>query len=102
MAGVELPVQAMRQQISSAVDVVLQQSRLRDGSRRVMKVTEIVGMEGDIITAQDIFEYVITGLSEDGEVEGHFQCTGIRPNFITQLEAAGCKFGPEFFAPRTL
>jgi len=102
MAGVELPVQAMRQQISSAVDVVLQQSRLRDGTRRVMKVTEIVGMEGDIITAQDIFEYVITGLSEDGEVEGHFQCTGIRPNFITQLEAAGCSFGPEFFAPRTL
>jgi pilus assembly protein CpaF len=102
MAGVELPVQAMRQQISSAVDVILQQSRLRDGSRRVMKVTEIVGMEGDIITAQDIFEYVITGLSEDGKVEGHFQCTGIRPNFITQLEAAGCNFGPEFFAPRTL
>ncbi|MFQ5477589.1 MAG: CpaF family protein [Candidatus Binatia bacterium] len=102
MAGIELPVRAMRQQISSAVNIVIQQNRLRDGTRKVMKITEIVGMEGDIITSQDLFEYVITGVGEDGKVEGHFQCSGIRPKCAELLEATGHHFDSDFFAFRQL
>ena len=102
MSGVELPVIAMRQQISSAVNFVLQQSRLRDGSRRVMKVTEIVGMEGDIVSTQDIFEYKIKGINEEGKVIGHFECTGIRPSCVEQIQAAGIHLPPDFFTPRVL
>jgi pilus assembly protein CpaF len=102
MAGVELPVQAMRGQISSAVDMILQQSRMRDGTRKVVKITEVVGMEGDIITTQDIFEYVIEGLDSEGRVKGHFRCTGIRPHCMEALEAAGCHFPANFFTQRKL
>ncbi len=102
MAGVELPVQAMRQQISSAVNVIIQQARMRDGSRRVTKVTEITGMEGDTISAQDIFEYVITGVDKQGKVEGHFRLTGIRPKCAPLLEASGIELGSNFFAERRL
>ena len=102
MAGVELPVQAMRGQVSSAVDMILQQSRMRDGTRKVIKITEVVGMEGDIITTQDIFEYVVEGLDADGRVKGHFRCTGIRPHCMDALEAAGCEFPPNFFSQRKL
>lgn len=102
MAGVELPVQAMRQQISSAVDFVVQQTRLRDGSRRVLKVTEIVGMEGEVVSSQDIFEFVQTGVDEEGKVNGYHQCTGIRPQCLELLEAAGLRFPPEFFTQRIL
>jgi pilus assembly protein CpaF len=102
MAGVELPVQAMRQQISSAVDMILQQSRMRDGTRKIVKITEVVGMEGDIITTQDIFEYVVEGLDTEGRVKGHFRCTGIRPRCMEALEAAGCEFPPNFFTQRKL
>jgi len=100
MAGVELPIQAMRGQISSAVDLILQQSRMRDGTRKVVKITEVVGMEGDIITTQDIFEYVIEGLDTDGKVRGYFRCTGIRPHCMEALEAAGCEFPSNFFSQR--
>jgi pilus assembly protein CpaF len=102
MAGVELPIQAMRQQISSAVDIVLQQSRCRDGTRKVMKVTEVVGMEGDIITTQDLFEYVIEGLDNDGKVRGYFRCTGIRPHCMEQIAASGGEFSNNFFTQRKL
>lgn len=102
MAGVELPVMAMRQQISSAVDVVIQQQRLRDGSRKVTKVTEITGMEGDIISAQDIFQFVQTGVSGQGKVEGYFECIGIRPRLMENLEAAGVDLGKDFFIRRRL
>ncbi len=102
MSGVELPIQAMRQQISSAVDIVLQQSRCRDGTRKVMKVTEVVGMEGDIITTQDLFEYVVEGLDNDGKVRGYFRCTGIRPHCMEQIAAAGGEFPASFFTQRKL
>lgn len=102
MAGVELPIQAMRGQISSAVDLILQQSRMRDGTRKVIKITEVVGMEGDIISTQDIFEYVVEGLDPEGRVRGHFRCTGIRPHCMDSLEAAGCEFPPNFFSQRKL
>jgi pilus assembly protein CpaF len=102
MSGVELPMQAMRQQISSAVDLVLQQSRMRDGGRKVMKVTEVVGMEGEIITTQDLFEYVVEGLESDGKVRGHFRCTGIRPHCMEQIAASGGEFPASFFVQRKL
>ncbi len=102
MSGVELPMQAMRQQISSAVDIVLQQSRMRDGGRKVMKVTEVVGMEGEIITTQDLFEYVIEGLDSDGKVRGYFRCTGIRPHCMEQIAASGSEFPASFFVQRKL
>jgi pilus assembly protein CpaF len=102
MAGVELPVMAMRQQISSAVDVIIQQQRLRDGSRKITKVTEITGMEGEIISAQDVFQFVQTGVSGQGKVEGYFECTGIRPRLIESLEAAGVDLGKDFFLRRRL
>ncbi len=102
MAGVELPVKAMRQQISSAVDLVVQQARMRDGSRKVTRITEVVGMEGDVVTTQDIFGHVVTGLDDDGKVEGHFNCDGIRPRCIDKLEAFGYSFEPEFFASRKM
>ncbi len=102
MAGVELPVAAMRQNISSAVDYVVQQTRMRDGSRRVLKVTEIVGMEGDVISSQDIFEYIQTGVDEEGKVLGYHQCTGIRPQCLEVLESCGLTFPPDFFTQRIL
>lgn len=102
MAGVELPVQAMRQQISSAVNFIVQQSRQRDGTRKVTKVTEITGMEGDVISAQDIFQFVQTGVDSEGKVEGYFECTGIRPRVTETLEACGIELGDEFFLHRRL
>jgi len=102
MAGVELPVAAMRGQISSAVNVIIQQQRLRDGTRKVTKVTEITGMEGDVISAQDIFQFVATGVDGQGKVEGYFECTGIRPRLIDHLEAAGIRLGNDFFIRREL
>jgi len=102
MAGVELPVQAMRQQISSAVQVIVQQARMRDGARRVTKVTEITGMEGDVISAQDIFQFVQTGLTEEGKVDGYYECTGIRPRLIEAITAAGITLDEGFFANRRL
>ncbi len=89
MAGMDLPVRAIREQISSALDVVVQQSRLRDGSRRITHITEVLGMEGDIIVLQDVFRYEQKGVDKLGKVIGRFQATGIRPHFIERLIAAG-------------
>jgi pilus assembly protein CpaF len=102
MGGIDLPVAAMRGQISSAVNFVVQQSRLRDGSRRVIKITEIVGMEGDVVSSQDIFEFIQTGVDETGKVSGYHQCTGIRPQCLEILEAAGLHFPSDFFLNRIL
>ncbi len=102
MSGVDLPVQAMRQQISSAVDVIIQAARMKDGSRKIVKITEVVGMEGDMITSQDIFQFVTTGLDEDGKVVGYHECCGIRPKCIERLNIYGSKFDPNFFAHRRL
>ncbi|MDW7650960.1 MAG: CpaF family protein [Bacillota bacterium] len=89
MAGMDLPVRAIREQISSAIDLIVQQSRLRDGSRKVTHITEVQGMEGDIIVMQDLFKFEQTGMDEDGKVIGNFRSTGIRPKFMSNLEAAG-------------
>ncbi|WP_434512414.1 CpaF family protein [Desulfitobacterium sp. AusDCA] len=89
MAGMELPVRAIREQISSAIDVIVQQSRLRDGSRRITHITEVLGMEGDIIVLQDIFRFEQVGVDKQGKVQGYFHATGIRPHFMERLLAAG-------------
>jgi pilus assembly protein CpaF len=98
MASLDLPEKAMRQQIASAVNVVIQVSRLSDGGRKVMQISEIVGMEGDIITMQDIFVYEREGIGPDDKVLGHFRATGIRPRFSERLKTFGIDLSSLLFA----
>ncbi|SFL95622.1 CpaF family protein [Candidatus Frackibacter sp. WG13] len=98
MAGMELPVRAIRDQIASAVDLIVQQTRLRDGSRKIVKVTEVQGMEGDVITLQDIFSFEQEGLDQDGNIIGEFKPTGIRPKFIERFKAEGIELPANIFA----
>ncbi|HSL45989.1 MAG TPA: CpaF family protein [Anaerolineales bacterium] len=99
MAGMDLPLKVVRQQISSAVDVIIQQTRLKDGSRKVTAITEVVGMEGDIVVLTDIFKFEQTGIGQNGKIMGELKPTGIRPVFSPRLEAAGFKLGAEVFMP---
>jgi pilus assembly protein CpaF len=96
MAGMDLPVRAIREQIASAVDGICHQERLRDGTRKVVKVTEVQGMEGDMITMSDIFEYEQTGV-EGGKIVGRIRPTGIRPKFTDRIEATGIYLPPSVF-----
>lgn len=89
MAGMDLPIRAIREQISSAIDLIVQQSRFRDGSRKITHITEVLGMEGDVIVLQDIFRYEQTGIDKQGKIQGYFHATGIRPQFTERLTAAG-------------
>jgi pilus assembly protein CpaF len=89
MAGMDLPVKAIRQQISSAVNYIVQQSRMPDGTRKVTYITEVTGMEGDVISLQDIFEYNQTGFDSSGKVVGRFTTTGVIPNFVHVLQKRG-------------
>jgi pilus assembly protein CpaF len=100
MAGMDLPLKVVRQQISSAVDLIVQQTRLKDGQRKVTAVTEVAGMEGDVIVLTDIFKFNQTGVTTEGKVLGEVNATGIRPNFTPRLEAAGFKLSAEIFAPK--
>ncbi len=97
MAGMDLPIKIVRQQISSAVDVIVQMSRVRDGSRKITAITEVAGMEGDVVVLSDIFKYNQTGVDAEGKILGHVKPTGIRPLFGPRLEAAGFKLGAEIF-----
>jgi len=97
MAGIELPLKVVRQQISSAVDLIVQQTRLRDGVRRVTAITEVAGMEGETIVLTDVFKFEQTGLGEGGKVLGELKATGIRPAFSPRLEAAGFKLSADLF-----
>ena len=99
MAGMDLPLKVVRQQISSAVDLIVQQTRLKDGSRKVTAITEVVGMEGDVVVLTDIFKFEQTGVGEHGKIIGELKPTGIRPIFTPRLEAAGFKLGAEVFMP---
>lgn len=99
MAGLPMTIASVRGQISSAVRMIVQLSRLSDGKRRVMSVAEITGMEGDIVQMQEIFKYVRTGTAEDGTVEGHFRATGVRPRFLNELAARGIKVPASYFDP---
>jgi len=99
MAGMDLPLKVVRQQISSAVDLIIQQTRLKDGSRKVTAITEVVGMEGDTVVMTDIFKFEQTGVGQNGKILGELRATGIRPIFGPKLEAAGFKLGAEIFMP---
>lgn len=86
MSGISMPTQAMRQQISSAINLIVQIARMRDGGRRITQIEEIVGMEGEVISTQTIFGYQSTGMDSNGKLIGKFYCTGIRPRFLTQAQ----------------
>jgi len=98
MAGMDLPLRAIREQISSAFDLIIHLQRLADGSRRIVKVSEVQGMEGDVIVMQDIFRFVQTGV-ENGRVDGYFTAMGIRPKFMDKIEASGISLEPDIFVP---
>jgi pilus assembly protein CpaF len=95
-AGVELPLRAVREQISSAVDLIVHQDRLKDGSRKITNITEVQGMEGDVVVLQDVFVFEQTGIS-DGKVQGHLRPTGVRPRFSEKFEAHGIHLPPRMF-----
>jgi pilus assembly protein CpaF len=96
MAGMDLPVRAIREQVSSAVDLIIQQERMRDGTRKVTAVTEVSGMEGDVITMTDIFVFESTGM-ENGKIIGRLRPTGLRPKFMEKIETAGINLPPSIF-----
>jgi pilus assembly protein CpaF len=95
MAGTNLPARAMREQIASAIDLIVQLSRLTDGTRRVVSIVEITGMEGDVITTQEICQFRRRGIAPDGKVVGQFETTGIRPHFLERLKVAGVEVPPQ-------
>lgn len=97
MAGMDLPLRIVREQIASAVDLIIQASRLRDGSRKVTQVTEVAGMEGDTVVLTDLFKFTESGSDKDGKILGELKPTGMRPLFINRLEMAGFKLRPEVF-----
>lgn len=97
MAGYDLPQRAIREQISSAVNIIIQASRLKDGSRKVTNVTEVVGMEGEVVLLQDIYQYVQKGIDENGKVIGEFKFSGVRPKCLDRLLACGAVIDPKIF-----
>jgi pilus assembly protein CpaF len=96
MAGMELPMRAIREQIASAIDLIVQEERMRDGTRKIVNITEVQGMEGDVIVMSDIFAFEQQGI-EDGRVIGRLKPTGIRPKFIERIEAANIHLPPAIF-----
>ncbi len=102
MSGCDMPLSAIRKQISSAVHLIIQASRLQGGPRKVTYITEIVGMEGETIVMQDIFKFVQDGVGENGKAHGHFESTGVRPKCIEHLEAGGVRLPNGLFAQRTM
>jgi pilus assembly protein CpaF len=98
MAGLELPVRAIREQISSAIHMVIQISRLSDGSRRITHVSEISGLEGQVVTMQDLFRFEQEGIDAEGRVVGHFRSTGIRPQFADRFEVAGISLPSDIYS----
>ena len=97
MGGMSIPSKVMRQQISSAIMAIIQVARLTDGKRKIVSLQEVVGMEGDIVTMQEIYAFTQTGIAEDGSVQGHFAATGVRPKFMARLKAHGITLPVETF-----
>jgi pilus assembly protein CpaF len=102
MAGFELPLKAMRQQIASAVDLIIQANRLQGGKRKITHITEVVGMEQDTVVMQDVYHYEQDGIDENGRAVGRFEATGIRPTFMERLEQAGVRLPASAFRQRTM
>ncbi|MBC8875167.1 MAG: CpaF family protein [Planctomycetes bacterium] len=102
MAGFELPLKAMRQQVASAVDLIIQVNRLQGGPRRVTHITEILGMEQDTVVMQDIFDYVQDGVDDASRAKGHFEASGVRPMCMERLESAGIRLPANIFRKRVM
>jgi pilus assembly protein CpaF len=99
MAGIEMPLKAVRSQISSAVNLIVQASRLQDGSRRMVSITEVTGMEGEVISMQEVFRYQRVGLTPDNKIIGHFTATGVRSHFSERFRMWGYDLPPNIFEP---
>jgi pilus assembly protein CpaF len=97
MAGMDLPVRAIREQIAAAINVIVQQARLKDGSRKIINITEVQGMEGDVVVLQDVFVFEQTGLDERGKIIGQLRPTGIRPKFVEAFESQNIYLPPNIF-----
>ncbi len=102
MAGFEMPLKAMRQQIASGVDLIVQANRLQGGPRKITHIAEVVGMEQDTVVMQNIYQYIQEGIDENGRARGRFEATGIRPSFMDRLEAAGVRLPSSAFRQRTM
>ena len=99
VTGMPMTVQSIRSQIASALDIIVQLTRLSDGKRKVTSVAEVTGMEGDVIQMQEIFKFVRTGMEADGKILGHFEATGLRPRFLEDMKAMGIEFPGSYFEP---
>ena len=99
MAGIEMPIKAVRSQISSAVNLIVQASRLQDGSRRMVSITEVTGMEGEVISMQEVFRYQRVGLTPDNKIVGHFTATGVRSHYSERFKLWGYDLPPAIFEP---
>jgi pilus assembly protein CpaF len=99
MSGVDIPARSARAQIATAINVVIQVARLSDGRRKLIGLAELTGMEGDIITMQDIFRFRQTGIGADGVVQGRFEATGIRPRFLDHAMSHGVSLSADLFRP---
>ena len=102
MAGFDLPIWTIRQQIASAIQIVVQAIRLTGGARKIVRISEITGMEGDVITMHDVYTFRQTGLDEKRKAQGYFSTTGMRPHCLERLESAGCGLPTEMFEERIL
>jgi len=97
MSGMDLPSRAIREQVASAIEVIVQQSRLKDGSRKITAITEVQGMEGDVVVLQDVFTFEQTGIDERGKIVGTLRPTGVRPKFVEKFEALNIYLPPNIF-----
>jgi pilus assembly protein CpaF len=100
MAGFELPAKAIREQVSAALNVIIQVARLSDGTRKIVKVSEVTGMEGEVVVMQDIFVFEKQGLDPEGKIIGQFRASGVRPKFLDTIHTAGIHLPSEIFANR--
>ena len=101
MGGMKISEEAIRGQIASAVNFIVQATRLSDGSRKVVSIAEVTGMEGSVVKLQEIFRFGRTGTTDDGKVLGHFAATGLRPKFLDEMERRGVHMAPGMFDPST-
>jgi pilus assembly protein CpaF len=99
MSGIDIAPRSARAQIASAINVIVQVGRLSDGRRRLLSLSELTGMEGEVVTVQEIFRYRMSGRNEDGSVKGHFEATGIRPKFMEHLASHGQQLPADIFRP---
>jgi pilus assembly protein CpaF len=102
MAGFDLPIWTIRRQISSAINIVVQAARLTGGARKITRVSEITGMEGDVLTMHDLFSFQMTGLDENHQAQGYFMASGIRPHCLDRLTSSGIPVPVELFEERAL